>query len=53
MTTPSAISDETLEVLRHIPTQTLIDALWVKEWPMSMIEGANALQQGQKMAQDF
>ena len=50
MTTPTAISDQTLEVLRNIPTQTLIDALWVKNWPMSMIEGALPLQPVQSMA---
>lgn len=44
------ISNETLEVLRAIPTQTLIDAQWVKGWPMSYIEGAVPLQQGQRMA---
>ena len=44
------ISDEKLEVLRAIPTQTLIDAQWVKGWPMSFIEGALPLQQGQHMA---
>ena len=44
------ISDETLEVLRAIPTQTLIDAQWVKGWPMSYIEGALPLQQGQRLA---
>ncbi len=44
------ISEETLEKLRHIPTQTLIDALWVKGWPMSFIHGAKPLQLGQKMA---
>ena len=44
------ISDETLEVLRAIPTQTLIDAQWVKGWPMSYIQGAVPLQQGQRMA---
>ena len=44
------ISDETLEVLKEIPTQTLIDALWVKNWPQSYIEGARPLQLGQKMA---
>ena len=44
------ISAETLETLRHIPTQTLIDALWVKGWPMSFIHGAKPLQLGQKMA---
>ena len=50
MTSLPALSNETLEVLRGIPTQTLIDALWVKGWPMSMIEGARPLQLGQKMA---
>lgn len=44
------ITDETLEVLRGIPTQTLIDGLWVMGWPMSLIEGARPLQLGQKMA---
>lgn len=44
------IPDETLKVLREIPTQTLIDALWVKGWPMTYIEGARPLQPGQKMA---
>jgi len=44
------ISAETLETLRHIPTQTLIDALWVKSWPMSFIHGAKPLQLGQHMA---
>ena len=44
------ISDETLEVLRAIPTQTLIDAQWVKSWPMSYIQGAVPLQQGQHLA---
>ena len=44
------ISDETLEILRAIPTQTLIDAQWVKGWPMSYISGALPLQQGQNMA---
>ena len=44
------ISDETLEILRAIPTQTLIDAQWVKGWPMSYIEGAVPLQEGQRLA---
>ena len=44
------ISDETLEILRAIPTQTLIDAQWVKGWPMSYISGALPLQQGQNMS---
>ena len=40
----------TLEALRDIPTQTLIDGLWVKGWPMSYIEGARPLKSGQNMA---
>ena len=40
------ISGETLEVLRGIPTQTLIDGLWVMGWPMSFIHGAKPLQPG-------
>ena len=44
------ITDETLEILRAIPTQTLIDAQWVKGWPMSYIEGAVPLQEGQHLA---
>ena len=50
MTTREPISDETLETLRSIPTQTLIDGLWVMGWPMSYIEGAKPLQRGQSMA---
>ena len=50
MTDLPPISDETLEVLKKIPTQTLIDGLWVKGWPMSYIEDAMALQEGQHMA---
>ena len=44
------ISTETLATLKQIPTQTLIDGLWVKNWPMSMIHGAKPLQPGQHMA---
>ena len=44
------ISSETLEVLRTIPTQTLIDGLWVMGWPMSFIHGAKPLRQGQHMS---
>ena len=44
------VSDEKLQILSAIPTQTLIDALWVMNWPMSMIEGALPLQAGQKLA---
>jgi regulator of RNase E activity RraA len=50
VTNVEPISDETLEVLRQIPTQTLIDGLWVKGWPMSFIHGAKPLQLGQHMA---
>ena len=50
MTKLEPISDATLEVLRQIPTQTLIDGLWVKGWPMSFIHGAKPLQLGQRMA---
>jgi regulator of RNase E activity RraA len=50
MTDLPPISDETLDTLKKIPTQTLIDGLWVKGWPMSYIEGARALQEGQHMA---
>ncbi len=51
MSTLGQISDEMLEVLRGIPTQTLIDALWVKGWPQAYIEGARPLRTGQpKMA---
>ena len=44
------IPHDTLATLRQIPTQTLIDALWVKGWPMSFIHGAKPLQLGQHMA---
>jgi regulator of RNase E activity RraA len=44
------ISDETLKVLGEIPTQTLIDGLWVKGWPQAYIEGARPLQLGQRVA---
>ena len=44
------ITAETLEILRNIPTQTLIDGLWVMGWPMSFVHGAKPLQQGQRMA---
>ena len=50
MTTRELISDQTLEVLKNIPTQTLIDGLWVMGWPMSYVEGSRPLQRGQKMA---
>ena len=47
---PGSIPDETLELLKAIPTSALIDALWVKDWPISFIEGAKPLQPGQVMA---
>ena len=50
MTTTPAIPDSTLPKLLEIPTQTLIDGLWVKGWPMSYVHGARPLQPGQKMA---
>ncbi len=34
------ISDETLVRLGELPTQTLIDGLWVDNWPQAMIHGA-------------
>lgn len=40
----------TLETLRHIPTPTLIDALWVMSWPQAQIHGARPLAPGQRMA---
>ncbi len=44
------IADETLSVLKSIPTQTLVDGLWVKGWPSTYVEGARPLQEGQSMA---
>ncbi len=49
MPSSPAISDETLAKLGALPTQTLIDGLWVKEWPQAMIHGARPLFPGQKM----
>ena len=46
----TVLSYATLAALKAIPTQTLIDGLWVIGWPMSMIEGARPLQAGQNMA---
>ena len=45
-----AITDEALKILKNIPTQTLMDALWVKGWPMGYVEGSRPLQLGQHMA---
>ncbi|MBI2964572.1 MAG: ribonuclease activity regulator RraA [Chloroflexi bacterium] len=50
MTDLPLISDETLGKLREIPTPTLIDALWVMNWPQAQIHGARPLQPGQRMA---
>ena len=49
MTTTPPIPDSTLQKLLEIPTQTLIDGLWVKGWPMTYVHGARPLQPGQKM----
>ena len=43
------VSDETLVRLGELPTQTLIDGLWVDNWPQSMIHGARSIFPGQKM----
>ena len=44
------VSDEQLQRLREIPTPTLIDALWVKDWPQAYVQGARPFQFGQRMA---
>ena len=49
MTADHTISDETLAKLGELPTQTLIDGLWVENWPQSMIHGARPIFPGQKM----
>ncbi|MBC8452908.1 MAG: hypothetical protein H8D69_00380, partial [Chloroflexi bacterium] len=49
MTTEPAISDEILARLGELPTQTLIDGLWVDDWPQAMIHGARSVFPGQKM----
>ena len=49
MAIANAISDETLAKLGELPTQTLIDGLWVDNWPQSMIHGARPIFPGQKM----
>lgn len=50
MISTKKISDDQIEALRAIPTQTVIDALWAKGYPSTMIEGARPLQTGQHMA---
>ena len=49
MTSAHVISDQTLARLGELPTQTLIDGLWVDNWPQSMIHGARPIFPGQKM----
>jgi regulator of RNase E activity RraA len=44
------ISDKTLKELGSLPTQTLIDGLWVKNWPQAMVHGARPVFPGKKMA---
>jgi regulator of RNase E activity RraA len=43
------ISDEVLAALGKLPTQTLIDGLWVNNWPQAMVHGARSLFPGKKM----
>jgi regulator of RNase E activity RraA len=47
---PATISDEVLHRLAELPTQTLIDGLWVRNWPQAMIHGARPIFPGKKMA---
>ena len=42
------ISDELLEKLGSLSTQSLIDGLWVMGWPDAFIEGARPLAKGMK-----
>ena len=48
MTAPH-VSDETLDALREIPTQTAIDAMYKMGWPMGFVAGALPLGPGQQM----
>ena len=43
------VSDETLVKFGELPPQTLIDGLWVDNWPQSTIHGARSIFSGQKM----
>lgn len=43
------VSDEVLAWLGELPTQTLVDGLWVNDWPQSMIQGARPLFPGMQM----
>merc|ERR1719261_889023 len=47
---PTTVSDELLEKLSSLSTQSLIDGLWVMGWPDAFIEGARPLRPGQKCA---
>jgi len=44
----TTISDELLEKLGSLSTQSLIDGLWVMGWPDAFIEGARGLEKGMK-----
>ena len=46
----TVVSDELLEKLSTLSTQSLIDGLWVMGWPTAFIEGARPLKPGQKCA---
>lgn len=43
-----SVSDEMLDKLGTLSTQSLIDGLWVMGWPDAFIEGARPLGKGQK-----
>ena len=45
-----SVSDEMLEKLAGLSTQSLIDGLWVMGWPDATIEGARGLAKGMKCA---
>ena len=49
MTSPY-VSDDTLDALRDIPTQTAIDAMYKMGWPVTFVAGALPLSPGQRMA---
>ena len=49
ITSTHVISDQSLARLGELPTQTLIDGLWVDNWPQSMIHGARPIFPGKKM----
>ena len=44
------VSDELLDKLATLSTQSLIDGLWVMGWPTAFIEGARGLAPGMKCA---